>query len=479
MTAPFCEPLRVRRKVMEGGIAKSGTAFAMGPRRLVTAAHVVEEAGPYFVELPSKAGHRWEVKEVVRPEVGCDVAVLHLSEDLPSGGLAWPSLREISGPASFDAVVYGFPDVDPTQKQKEIRPAKGVVIGPASPKENLTLDKITELKSWRGASGSAIWVGHQIVGVLIQHDQDVPTQLHGVPIQRFWLAPWFVQAIYDPDVPFQSGLRAEEARVIAAIKGALEARPTLRGVLSGHLDTEATISVLTDALLHRPASAVVEAMHATDEGEGLAPDDKAALRRLFITLLPYLGDWRKTLEGRRRELLGAEPTLKVRYGDEAMAEVLLAGALGRPTLFHSDGKNVVGPGMVVFPNMGDLPLASCSAYTEDAVARHLAYRLGVDTDRADFIEEVGQQLTRLANRTRKRLSKATPTPPTDSEKTAPYLVVAELRARSAGRGDLWQLAETFRGNSFKDLVLVRLEGEGEERRAEKDFATPLKKLVKP
>lgn len=477
--AVFCEPLRVRRLVA-GEAEKVGTAFAVGPRRLVTARHVVANlpAEELSLVLPSRPNDRWEVVYIIKSEDKHDVAVLHLAKPLPVESRASPAIRVLEAAERGEAVVYGFPDVREDNRSSDLRTATGTVVGPASEEEVLALDKLSEIQRWQGASGSAIWVGGKIVGVVTVHDRDA-TQLIGVPIQRFWFAPWFVKAIYDPDVAFQSGLRAEEARVIAAIKGALEARPTLRGALSGHLDTEDTISALTDALLHRPASEVVEAMHATDEGEGLAPDDKAALRRLFIELLPYLGDWRKTLEGRRRELLGPEPTFKVRYGDEAMAEVLVAGALGRPTLFHVDGKNVVGPGMVVFPNMGDLPLASCSAYTVEAVARHLAHRLGVDTDRADFIDEVGQQLTRLADRTRKRLSKATPTPPTHSEKTAPYLVVAELRARSTGTGDLWQLAESFRGKGFKDLVLVRLECEGEERRAEQSFATPLKQLVKP
>lgn len=479
MTATFCEPLRVRRKV-SNGIEKSGTAFAVGPRRLVTARHVVASAldSDWFVELPSCPEQSWKVVAIHAPDPRCDVAVLHLDRPLPADGRSWPDRRELQAGVSWEAVVYGFPDVNPRHPSKELRTAPVTVVGAASAADPLTLDRLTELQRWHGVSGSAVWVDRAIVGLVIEHDREAG-QLLGVPAQRFWFEPWFVQAVYDPDVPFQAGLRAEEARIIAAIKGALETRPTLRGTLAGHLDTEDTISALTHTLFHRPASEVVEAMDATDEGEGLAPDDKAALRRLFIELLPYLGDWRMTLEGRRRELLGAAPTLKVRYGDEAMAEVLVAGALGRPTLFHVDGKNVVGPGMVVFPNMGDLPLASCAAYTLEAVASLLANRLGVDTDRADFIDEVGQQLTRLADRTRKRLSKVTPTSPTPSEKTAPYLVVAELRARSTGRGDLWQLAETFRGRGLKDLVLVRLEGEGEERRAEKAFATPLKKLVKP
>ena len=478
MTAIFCEPLRVRRKV-EGGIAKSGTAFALSPRRLVTAAHVVKEAGPYFVELPSAEGCHWDVVEVVSPDLGCDVAVLHLAKALPSNGLSWPSLREIHGPARFEVVIYGYPDVDPDNKQKAIRPASGTVIGPVPPQGNLTLDKITELQSWRGASGSAIWVDDQIVGVVIQHDQVVPSQLFGVSVQRFRNESWFEAALDDPEYVAQASLNADMERITGAIVAVLKGRPNLCEILAQNLGTQSALPAITHEILHKPASEVVEAVDITLEDPDVSPSDKEALRGLFIELLPFLGDWRQTLLGRRRTFLDGIATLKVRYGDEAMAEVLVAGGLGRPCLFHLDGKGVVGPGMVVFPNLSDLPVASCEGYTLEAVAAVLANRLGIDTGRVDLIDEVAIQLERVADRTRRRLAQPKPRPPTSDEKKAPYLVVAELRAAKSGRSDLWKLAEEFKSGKLKDLVLVHLAGEGLERQAEQGFATTVKKLVKP
>jgi hypothetical protein len=312
----------------------------------VTAAHVVNEAGPYFVELPSKEGHRWEVKEVVRPEVGCDVAVLHLSEELPSDGLAWPSLREICGPASFVAVVYGFPDVDPAQKQ--IRSATGVVIGPASPKENLALDKITELKSWRGASGSAIWVGDQIVGVLIQHDQDVPTQLHGVPIQRFWVAPWFVQDIYDPDVPFHAW---NERCTIAAecVKALLNVDEVARSSIATKLSLPRTSNSAEVArcLFQSPAQVSLEALDRSDQDLFRSHRSSAnTVWAILHELTPWLIDWKQVVIVARGQ---RDHGLELFVGPLTVAEAILAGADGRGCSFEQVDETVRGRWWITWP----------------------------------------------------------------------------------------------------------------------------------
>ena len=291
---------------------RAGSAVLVGPRYLVTAAHVLQRQDPgtlarvaaeqVELEFPDQGpggqpGRTVASRLDLGPAgVGVDVAVLDLGEErpawLPGPVLAWPAARP---PTRVQ--VFGYPLAE--------GPLNGVwrqftVAGPAAP-GTMQLDWIGEVGTFPGHSGGPVidTDSHTLAGILVEDsergrfDRFVPVTL----IARVWLRlprPWLVTGAEPGEARDHFTRRARGQRSAARggdlFRGRTVALDRIRGWLTA-LEAPGQPLVLVgqpgagkSAVLAR-AALNVETEHG---GPGLAFHARAATIGDFLTALADL-----------------------------------------------------------------------------------------------------------------------------------------------------------------------------------------------
>jgi S1-C subfamily serine protease len=161
------------------GYVSLGTAFAVGPRTLVTNAHVVEnDATPV---ITSRDGRRDVSAVVAGADVDLDVAVLVVDEDLPVQPLSWISASDLAEGDSLVALGYPVPDHSFT-----VTPATVMSFqSDGAVREALRLDGVID----KGNSGGpALTATGQVAGVVTSLLNSSGLQWIGVAYTHEYLA---------------------------------------------------------------------------------------------------------------------------------------------------------------------------------------------------------------------------------------------------------------------------------------------------
>jgi S1-C subfamily serine protease len=137
----------------------SGTAFAVGPRTLITNAHVVAyDAAP---TLSSRDGRTSVRAVVVGADADLDVAVLVTDEDLPGESLAWVGADDLSEGEGLVALGYPVPDSSFT-----VTPATLMSFQTdGTTRQALRLDGLVDMGN---SGGPALTSTGQVAGVVTQ-----------------------------------------------------------------------------------------------------------------------------------------------------------------------------------------------------------------------------------------------------------------------------------------------------------------------
>ncbi len=230
--------------------SRFGSAYLVAPGRVLTAAHVLVEAGlgrgdPAEIS-PSGSGEWLPAKIIwLDPPDGADAALIEL-QDIDR----WPSPTTIvrwgtiGGSEPVQAAAVGYPWA---QERPDTSRDTEHVIGfvPPGTGQNTQRHHLTIQSSppsarpdgrspWAGMSGAALIAGHHLVGCLVVDPARYGTdRLVAVPTQRILAAPGFVDALGESPIPagigtnwrLQYGPSPDQSLSMAAAYRALPDRP--------------------------------------------------------------------------------------------------------------------------------------------------------------------------------------------------------------------------------------------------------------
>src|SRR4051812_24155709 len=197
---------------LTSGKTRIGSGFLLAPRLVLTAAHVVEDAGRpaqrLTVRFPAAGGGAVSGSPVWSgTAVGLDAALLRL-DTAPAGGLSRRALRwgRLTGqqpgePATAGGFSRALGEDDgqriPDQPAGTVNP--GVAFGD---RYDLILDgahplaQATDPSPWSGLSGAALFSGELLIGVLVLDTPNFSSgRLTGVPVWRLLADPGFTRIL--------------------------------------------------------------------------------------------------------------------------------------------------------------------------------------------------------------------------------------------------------------------------------------------
>ncbi len=165
---------------------KPGTGYALTSEWLLTARHVVEEAGKkldprrvflrwYDPTRGARSWHRLEDRDAI-VELGEDFDAVLIRFSAPDGVPLRHGICERPPGSGADWFTLAFPDVS-RAKEAGAGPlsfggATRQETGPRGEFGLLIADKASKLSNWRGASGSPVFVGREIIGLITERDRD-------------------------------------------------------------------------------------------------------------------------------------------------------------------------------------------------------------------------------------------------------------------------------------------------------------------
>ncbi len=332
----------------EGG--RIGTAYPVAADRLLTAKHVLHPENATgaidvcWVNLPGDAGAPRSAQIEWQGGDGVDAAILRcafppgleltsyvISRAQPPSGLPWESAGFVRAGAS-------------TERRRRPTPLTGEIQPLAhDPRRSGTFElgvdyAAASAEDWQGASGSPVFVGQRILGVVASTERAFQARrLTATATCRLFEDPSFRAAIgYAEAWPRLEQLHGEVVAVLSQSPDAmaclaLELSIDPRAVNGGDA---ALARVVVDGLLEQPLDGVLRRLNM-------------AQRRLFearaLTAARRIWDVARPLMPALREVARVEvsqwPTsghslLTLPTATETLAEIILAAADGRPARFR-------------------------------------------------------------------------------------------------------------------------------------------------
>ncbi|NKY97094.1 trypsin-like peptidase domain-containing protein [Nocardiopsis alborubida] len=160
------------RVVRGGGASRGGTGYLVGPSLVLTAAHVLDGHKRVDVRLGADPPSGFLRCSVIWSDRRTDVALLRLKEPQPHPSVRWGKLSA-DEPQPYRSL--GYPDLAANDGGRDLKDLRGTL----SPwdgmvRKDLRLDvkqKYGNDVSWKGSSGTAVFVRERLVGVIVDHDQ--------------------------------------------------------------------------------------------------------------------------------------------------------------------------------------------------------------------------------------------------------------------------------------------------------------------
>ncbi|MEV6822442.1 trypsin-like peptidase domain-containing protein [Nocardiopsis dassonvillei] len=160
------------RVVRGGGASRGGTGYLVGPSLVLTAAHVLDGHERVDVRVGADPPSGFLRCSVVWSDRRTDVALLRLEEPQRHPSVRWGKLSA-DEPRPYRSL--GYPDLAANDGGRDLKDLRGIL----SPwdgmvRKDLRLDVQREYGndvSWKGASGTAVFVRERLVGVIVDHDR--------------------------------------------------------------------------------------------------------------------------------------------------------------------------------------------------------------------------------------------------------------------------------------------------------------------
>lgn len=309
-----------------------GTGELIAPDLVLTARHVGKDRVVLWAGLPD--GELVEVVNTLGPASSLDVVLLRLGAPLVGPGAGFLPLAHRVPAAASAWSAFGYPVVDPAHPQEGLQSIGGTTQARHASQPILTLTASVAneagAKGWAGLSGAGVQVGAELVAVVTEVWQGGWEQrvVHAIPLADFVRQLWFVAA--------------RGSRTVEEVQRELDlVRREIEKMLTGSPDVARELAKRLGRADAEPAALAAQVMDCRAEQlrkafnlahRQLRSNASARvlveLRRLLCVLLPYLYDFRPIVSGAATQ--GAH-TLPVRT--ELLAEVVMAGACGRPCAF--------------------------------------------------------------------------------------------------------------------------------------------------
>jgi hypothetical protein len=257
------------------------------------------------------------------------------------------------------------------------------------------------------------------------------------------------------------------------VEALLRPHPALRALLAQRLAC-VDADVVGELFRQRGAEVVslVLILELSALSAAASTADRAALRALLLTVLPYASDLREQVAASDVESRGERAAVPLSYRTGTIAEVVMAGAVGRDCAFELVGDEPRGVGAVAMPAMAQTALFTSAAHLRAGVVEQLAGRLmTTGTTLAEKTQDVRDGLAREAELGRM------------FGNSREHPVRYYLPFRDADHPDVaeakWQLViDALHGpDGLPGLVLVRLNGghRPEETKLQRDLVDLLKR----
>lgn len=329
-----------------GGGGRIGTAYPVAPGRLLTAKHVLHpEKATGAIDVcwvnldgaartPRPAEIEWEGGQ------GADAAVLRC--EFPPGFAAAPDLISRAQPPpglewSSAGFVKAGASKGPTPLAGEIQPLA------TDPRRDGTFElgvdyAATSAEDWLGASGSPVFVGQRILGVVaFTHPTFAARRLTATATCHLLEDPRFRAAIGYAEPPAR--LERLHGEVVAVLSQSPEATACLAlelGIdprkVTG--DAAALARVVVDRLLEQPLDGVLRKLNAAQR-KLFDGRSTAAARLIWSAACPLMPALREVARVEVRQWpTSGHSLLVLPAATETLAEIILAGADGRAARFR-------------------------------------------------------------------------------------------------------------------------------------------------
>lgn len=328
------------------GASERSSGYPVAPGRILTARHGLLPNVDHNDKTIQVRWHQqpkddpsreWRPATICWNDEGLDAALLRcefpveleqgrgwISAEQPREDARWSAVgipragdqdAETSGPFHFHGGVYSASD---TEDRFDI----GVE------------DAAEGWEWWEGASGMAIFVERRIIGIAVScREATQARRFRASPTWKMLEDPAFRQAIgYDER---KERREAAETALVTAIMDGSAVRKVLGNLLGVALrDPQLQSKKIAKALLDLPVAKAIEALDQAQQGLGgdhCSDQDRQALAKILGVVMPVLFD--EGVQAGVRAQLERSPLLELPVGIETVAEVVMAGARGRPAQF--------------------------------------------------------------------------------------------------------------------------------------------------
>ena len=321
-----------------------GTGVVVQPRRVLTAAHVVEKVVDRPLRVRSwRKNAQPRVARCLRPcyDEKLDIALLELLEnpdDQPSQALEI-SLLPPKRKSAWES--RGYPKVreGAQDEYRDYFDASGSCESFTHGAQWMELNadaQPPDCRGWMGYSGAPVFLGDCLHGVIFEVLDGVSSRLFAVPCVRFLENPALRDALALGNA--EQGRELARVRVRERLCAMLEANRDLEGLLRSSLlkPLPAGSPELATGLLALSPGDYGKVFHrAVKQRRGAEDDDlRETLVRLFALGLPWLKRWPSHVS-RAFDQIGAERGVEVlSVATEGFVEILRAGVENRPCLFE-------------------------------------------------------------------------------------------------------------------------------------------------
>lgn len=325
---------------------------------------------------------------------------------------------------------------------------------------------------WRGISGGAVFSGYEsndIIGIIVSCRANYGAQrLNATPTFKLLEQESFRRIVY-AEIDVEAEKREKLAWAAKEIEQLLDHANVLKR-LSVELKAGADAATITDTLLHLPLPRLLNVLNTmrVDFQKAAELSSLECTRKIFNVLLPALFDCHLTALARRHKETFVEVSLNPAIATESVAEIIMAGADDRGTVFILEKPNALPFG--AFNRHKSLPLPGKIEIGPDKKQTHLEcfHRQMIDefavssgAIEPDLIEDAADEIEHLATRTYDKQTRyCTYTLPEAADERAVLREVIESLQRD-----------------YRYLVFIELTSDRNLRRNEQKQVRPIRDML--